>query len=119
MAGARRRPIDRHAMAHAASHHLLAPDIVLTPAASMTFRVSSGWSDVKAVRSTELLDSCRSFAVLSEKHGYEGCVIFGHAKDGNFHLMRNERFDDPPSLARYRGFTEGLVDLVLGHGGSL
>jgi D-lactate dehydrogenase len=46
-------------------------------------------------------------------------VIFGHAKDGNIHFMLTERFDDPRSRQRYAAFTEQMVDLVLGHGGTL
>lgn len=66
-----------------------------------------------------LLATCEQLIVLFERHGYEGSVIFGHAKDGNVHFLLNERFDDPESLARYRRFTDDLVELVLGHGGSL
>lgn len=46
-------------------------------------------------------------------------MIFGHAKDGNIHFLLNERFDDPALLARYEAFTAEMVDLVLGHGGTL
>ncbi|GAB3461497.1 FAD-binding and (Fe-S)-binding domain-containing protein [Kineococcus endophyticus] len=66
-----------------------------------------------------LLDTCRGLTRLLEEHGYEGSVVFGHAKDGNLHFLVNERFDDPVCLARYQRFTADLVDLVLGAGGSL
>lgn len=46
-------------------------------------------------------------------------MIFGHAKDGNVHFLLNERFDDADSVARYRRFTDDLVDLVLSQQGSL
>ncbi|WP_370246800.1 FAD-binding and (Fe-S)-binding domain-containing protein [Nocardioides sp.] len=52
-------------------------------------------------------------------HGYEGSVIFGHARDGNLHFMLDERFDDATTLARYERFTTEMVDLVLGLGGTL
>lgn len=67
----------------------------------------------------KLLDTCEALIALFDKHGYEGSVIFGHAKDGNLHFMLNERFGDPASVVRYRNFTEDLVELVLGQGGSL
>ena len=66
-----------------------------------------------------LLVTCERLIELFALHGYEGSVIFGHAKDGNVHFLLNERFDDPESVARYRRFTDDLVELVLGHHGSL
>ncbi len=52
-------------------------------------------------------------------HGYAEAVIFGHAKDGNIHFLITEDFADPASLARYRAFTEDMVELVLAAGGTL
>ena len=46
-------------------------------------------------------------------------MIFGHAKDGNVHFLLNERFDAEGGVGRYLGFTDDLVDLVLGAGGTL
>lgn len=66
-----------------------------------------------------LLATCEHLIELFSLHGYEGSVIFGHAKDGNVHFLLNERFDDPVSVARYRRFTDDLVELVLGQQGSL
>jgi len=66
-----------------------------------------------------LLTTCEQLIALFAVHGYEGSVIFGHAKDGNVHFLLNERFDDPASIERYRLFTADLVDLVLAQGGSL
>lgn len=66
-----------------------------------------------------LLHTCERLIELFDEHGYEGSVIFGHAKDGNVHFLLNERFDDADSVARYRRFTDDLVDLVLSQQGSL
>lgn len=66
-----------------------------------------------------LLATCERLIELFALHGYEGSVIFGHAKDGNVHFLLNERFDDPDSIARYRRFTDDLVELVLSQQGSL
>ncbi|WP_346769245.1 FAD-binding and (Fe-S)-binding domain-containing protein [Planctomonas sp. JC2975] len=66
-----------------------------------------------------LLDTCTALTALFDKHGYDEAVVFGHAKDGNLHFMLTEDFGDAASLARYRAFTDDLVDLVLDQGGSL
>jgi len=67
----------------------------------------------------ELLGTCRSLGDLFDRYGYRDSAVFGHAKDGNVHFMLTDRFEDPVRLERYRRFTEDMVDLVLGAGGSL
>lgn len=66
-----------------------------------------------------LADTCTSLTTLFDKYAYEDAVIFGHAKDGNIHFMLTDRFETSEQLARYSGFTEDLVSLVLDNGGSL
>ena len=56
---------------------------------------------------------------LFAEHGYDDPVMFGHARDGNLHFMLEERFGSAASLRRYEAFTEDMVDLVLGLGGTL
>jgi D-lactate dehydrogenase len=72
-----------------------------------------------AVPVDRLNETCTRLIALFEEHGYEGSVIFGHAKDGNIHFLVNERFDGPAAIERYRAFTEQMVDLVLAQGGTL
>lgn len=72
-----------------------------------------------AVPAHRLLDTCTSLTALLQEHGYSDSVTFGHAKDGNLHFMLNEDFRSPDLLARYAAFTEDMVDLVLGNGGTL
>jgi D-lactate dehydrogenase len=72
-----------------------------------------------AVPVPALLDTCTALVELFERHGYDDSVIFGHAKDGNIHFMLNERFDDASSLDRYVAFTDDMVEMVLGHDGTL
>ncbi|WP_436789980.1 FAD-binding and (Fe-S)-binding domain-containing protein [Yinghuangia sp. YIM S10712] len=72
-----------------------------------------------AVPVDRLLATCADLTELFDRHGYTDSVIFGHAKDGNVHFMLNERFDRPELLNRYQEFTDDLVDIVLGHGGTL
>lgn len=72
-----------------------------------------------SVRVDLLGQTCVSLTELFDEHDYDGSVIFGHAKDGNVHFLLNERFEDEASLRRYEAFTDDMVDLVLGNGGSL
>ncbi|MET0864898.1 MAG: FAD-binding and (Fe-S)-binding domain-containing protein [Nakamurella sp.] len=66
-----------------------------------------------------LLETCEQLTGLFSRHGYEDSVIFGHAKDGNIHFMLTERLGGGGPLDRFVGFTEDMVELVLGQGGSL
>jgi len=64
-----------------------------------------------------LADTCVDLGQLFNKYGYADSVIFGHAKDGNIHFMITDSFDR--ELDRYERFTNDMVDVVLGHDGSL
>ncbi|AYY12025.1 FAD-binding oxidoreductase [Actinobacteria bacterium YIM 96077] len=66
-----------------------------------------------------LTETVNELIGLFDRHGYTDAVIFGHAKDGNLHFMINPMLGDARELARYRAFTDDLVDLVLGRDGSL
>ncbi len=66
-----------------------------------------------------LAPTCLALGTLFEKYKYENSVIFGHAKDGNIHFMLTDKFASPDELERYSAFTEDMVELVLGEGGSL
>ena len=66
-----------------------------------------------------LARTCMELMRLFAHYEYENCMIFGHAKDGNVHFMLTDDFGSPAGLERFGKFTEDLVDLVLGEGGSL
>lgn len=72
-----------------------------------------------AVPVPALADACADLTGLFAEHGYPDSVVFGHAKDGNLHFMLADRFESPESLGRFSRFTEAMVDLVLGHRGTL
>ena len=67
----------------------------------------------------QLGETCEGLRGLFDRYGYRDSVIFGHAKDGNIHFMLTDRFESSEQVERYAGFTEDMVDLILGHGGSL
>src|SRR5262249_43649612 len=56
---------------------------------------------------------------LFGRHGYDGAIVFGHARDGNCHFVLTQSFNEPGEVARYERFMAGLVELVLGHDGAL
>ncbi|UCR88953.1 FAD-binding and (Fe-S)-binding domain-containing protein [Mycetocola spongiae] len=66
-----------------------------------------------------LAATCNGLIDLFDRYEYENSVIFGHAKDGNVHFMLTDGFIEADQVARYAAFTEDLVDLILGEGGSL
>ena len=72
-----------------------------------------------AVPVARLSETCAKLIRLFEIHGYTDAVIFGHAKDGNIHFLVNEDFESATNVARYRAFTEDMVEMVLAAGGTL
>lgn len=66
-----------------------------------------------------LAHTCSRLGELFARYRYENSVVFGHAKDGNIHFMLTDGFAGAESLGRYAAFTEDMVELILGQGGSL
>ncbi len=66
-----------------------------------------------------LAQTCGELNTLFSKYNYVNSVIFGHAKDGNIHFMLTDGFATKDELGRYAAFTEDMVEVVLGKGGSL
>jgi D-lactate dehydrogenase len=66
-----------------------------------------------------LVDTCAALTELFARHDYADAVTFGHARDGNLHFMLTERFTPGEVPVRHAAFMDELVDLVLGHGGTL
>ena len=57
---------------------------------------------------------------LFREHGYHDAVIYGHALEGNWHFILNQRFDTPEAVAQYDRMMRAVVELVAGkYGGSL
>ena len=47
------------------------------------------------------------------EHNYPEAVIYGHALEGNYHFILNQRFDSPQAIAQYDGMMRAVVDLVV------
>ena len=63
--------------------------------------------------------TCIELIKLFDSYSYRNSVIFGHAKDGNIHFMLTDGFHTTEQLDRYSAFTEDMVGVILGEGGSL
>ena len=49
---------------------------------------------------------------LFKDHGYPDAVIYGHALEGNWHFILNQRFDTPEAVAQYDGMMRAVIKLV-------
>ena len=65
-----------------------------------------------AVPIEKLADATDELQRLFVTHNYPDAVIYGHALDGNWHFILNQRFDNPASIAQYDGMMRDVVDLV-------
>ena len=50
---------------------------------------------------------------LFRKHNYPEAVIYGHALEGNYHFILNQRFDTPEAIQQYDDMMRAVVDLVV------
>ena len=60
-----------------------------------------------------LPDATVELQKIIAKHGYTDGVIYGHALEGNFHFVLNQRFDSKEQVERYRNLMEDVVSLVV------
>ncbi|MEG1586535.1 MAG: FAD-binding oxidoreductase, partial [Bacteroidales bacterium] len=50
---------------------------------------------------------------LINHYGYHDGVIYGHALEGNFHFILNQRFDSATEVKRYESLMRDVVNLVV------
>jgi D-lactate dehydrogenase len=50
---------------------------------------------------------------LFRESGYTDAIIFGHALEGNLHIVFKQDFNAPPEVERYRRFMDALTALVV------
>ena len=73
-----------------------------------------------AVPIERLADATEELQRLFVSHNYPDAVIYGHALDGNWHFILNQRFDTSAAVAQYDGMMRDVVELVaVRYGGSL
>ena len=60
-----------------------------------------------------LAEATADLRELFDRHNYPDAVIYGHAFEGNYHFILNQRFDTPESIAQYDAMMHAVVDLVV------
>lgn len=50
---------------------------------------------------------------LFKEHHYPDAVIYGHALEGNYHFILNQRFDSEEAIAQYENMMMAVLHLVL------
>ncbi|MBP5509746.1 MAG: FAD-binding oxidoreductase [Kiritimatiellae bacterium] len=65
-----------------------------------------------AVPVARLAEATDDLQRLFAAHGYPDAVIYGHALDGNWHFILNQRFDSPEAVAQYDRMMRDVVALV-------
>jgi D-lactate dehydrogenase len=60
----------------------------------------------------DLADATSELQELLVKHHYDDAVIYGHALEGNFHFIINQRFDTQAEIDRYEALMDDVVQMV-------
>lgn len=61
----------------------------------------------------KLADACIAMKDLFAKLHYDDAVLFGHALEGNLHLVFSQDFSTPEEVNRYAELMDGLVEIVV------
>lgn len=68
----------------------------------------------------DLPDATEDLSALLDRHGYDDSCIYGHALEGNFHLIINQSFDSEAEVRRYEAMIRDVAEMVVGkYDGSL
>ena len=60
-----------------------------------------------------LAEATLALQQLFKEHHYPEAVIYGHALEGNYHFILNQRFDSPQAIEQYDRMMRAVVDLVV------
>ncbi len=60
-----------------------------------------------------LAEATLALQQLFKEHNYPDAVIYGHALEGNYHFILNQRFDTPEAIEQYDHMMRAVVDLVV------
>ena len=62
-----------------------------------------------------LVEATEELQQLLEHHHYDDAVIYGHALEGNYHFIINQRFDTQAEINRYEALMDDVARLVVDH----
>jgi len=57
--------------------------------------------------------ACVALKELFKKYEYADAVLYGHALDGNFHIVFSQDFNTPSEVQRYADMMDELADIVV------
>ena len=60
-----------------------------------------------------LADATVELQQILNKYAYDDSVIYGHALEGNFHFILNQRFDTAKEVRRYESMMKEVVNMVV------
>lgn len=66
-----------------------------------------------AVPLPQLAEACLAMKALFKKHDYHDAVLFGHALEGNLHLVFSQDFSNQIEVDRYEKLMAELVEIVV------
>lgn len=58
-------------------------------------------------------DACVALKDLFKRLGYADAVLYGHALDGNFHIVFSQDFNSPSEVQKYADMMDELADIVV------
>ncbi|MBB4034379.1 D-lactate dehydrogenase [Dysgonomonas hofstadii] len=61
----------------------------------------------------KLGEACVALKELFKKYEYADAVLYGHALDGNFHIVFSQDFNTPSEVQRYADMMDELADIVV------
>lgn len=61
-----------------------------------------------------LPEATKELEALLARHEYRDACIYGHALEGNYHFILNQKFDSDAEIARYEALMQDVVELVVG-----
>ena len=62
-----------------------------------------------------LVEATEELQQLLERHHYDDAVIYGHALEGNYHFIINQRFDSQEEINRYEALMDDVATMVVNH----
>lgn len=60
-----------------------------------------------------LPEATHDLEALLARHDYRDACIYGHALEGNYHFILNQKFDSDAEIARYEALMKDVIEMVV------